>query len=405
MLGLIRLGLHMGLPFSAFGWIAVLHFSRDPLNPSRRWLENIQPELLCRLFLSGTSCPYLNQQGFALTMQFGKAVGTACTSFLITNIDDLFVLVTFFAEASTSQTLTSLKITLGQYVGFTVIIVISMIGFGVSLALPSEPIGFLGLLPLVLGIWKLLGLLFAKNDTNDGEAETSKIAGMKSVLKVSGITIMNGGDNIGTYIPLFSQTKGAEIAIYVVIYYILLGALCFVASLVMKQKRILRLAETYMQWLIPFLYVGLGVYIVAKSSCYPWSIEHIDHQFLGNPGRLIMAVTTTLLLLSCIGIMLWIKVRRKVPQVTVEDNISLAENPGPARAAEIDRPQSPTIQSTAKDDADIITAADDPSSTGIPHELDTRLDSDDKPSVVKQSLPISQLTISDSPKSQSTTPR
>jgi cadmium resistance protein CadD (predicted permease) len=77
-------------------------------------------------------------------MQFGKSIGTACSSFAITNIDDMFVLATFFAEASTSKATTPLKITIGQYIGFTVIIVISMIGFGVSLVLPSEPIGFLG---------------------------------------------------------------------------------------------------------------------------------------------------------------------------------------------------------------------------------------------------------------------
>ena len=84
-------------------------------------------------------------------MQFGKSVGIACSSFAITNIDDMFVLVTFFAEASTNTSLTPLKITLGQYIRFTVIVVLSMIGFGVSLVPPSEPIGFLGLLPIVLG--------------------------------------------------------------------------------------------------------------------------------------------------------------------------------------------------------------------------------------------------------------
>lgn len=45
----------------------------------------------------------------------------------------------------------------------------------------------------------------------------------RTLLKVSSITVMNGGDNIGTYIPLFSQAKGAEIAVSV-IYYILLDA-------------------------------------------------------------------------------------------------------------------------------------------------------------------------------------
>lgn len=243
-------------------------------------------------------------------MQFGKSIGTACSSFAITNIDDMFVLATFFAEASTSRVTTPLKITIGQYVGFTVIIVVSMIGFGVSLVLPSEPIGFLGLLPMLLGIWKLFDLIFPTQTEETEEEEKSRLSGAKSILKVSIITVMNGGDNIGTYIPLFSQAKGAEIAVYVVTYYILLGVWCLIAFLVMKQKHIVRLAQKYADIVVPFLYVGLGVYVVVKSSCYPWSIERIDISASALPGRTVMALVTTFVLLICIIGMLWLKLRK-----------------------------------------------------------------------------------------------
>ncbi|KAL7892570.1 cadmium resistance transporter domain-containing protein [Trichoderma sp. SZMC 28014] len=241
-------------------------------------------------------------------MQFGKSIGTACSSFAITNIDDMFVLATFFAEASLSKTITPIRITIGQYVGFTFIIIISMIGFGVSLVLPSEPIGFLGLLPILLGIWKLFDLLFPT------EEEESDSVGAKSILKVSIVTLMNGGDNIGTYIPLFSQAEKAEIAVYVVVYYILLGVWCLVAFLIMKQKHILHVVQRYANIAVPFLFVGLGVYIIAKSSCYPWAIEHIDASASAQIGKTIMAVVTTCLLLICIGAMFWFKVHKKKTQ-------------------------------------------------------------------------------------------
>ncbi|OJJ45031.1 hypothetical protein ASPZODRAFT_144343 [Penicilliopsis zonata CBS 506.65] len=259
-------------------------------------------------------------------MQFGKSIGTACSSFAITNIDDLFVLTTFFAEAATSPTLTPVKITVGQYVGFTVIVIISMIGFGASLVLPSEPIGFLGLLPILLGVWKLIDLLLPTGegeenagqlpDGQDGQDGGEKqqshfLSSLKSILKVSMITVMNGGDNIGTYIPLFAQAKGPEIAIYVVTYYILLGLWCLAAFLIMKQRHVLRLAQRYADRVVPFLYMGLGMYIIIKSSCYPWSIKRIDVSSSSHPGKAIMAVVTTVLLLICIAAMLWrAKVKR-----------------------------------------------------------------------------------------------
>lgn len=265
-------------------------------------------------------------------MDFGKALGTACATFAITNVDDIFVLVTFFAESSTSNTLTPLRITIGQYVGFTAIVIISMIGFGASFLFPTEPIGFLGLLPILLGIWWFLGVLLPSKEAppeslttaDDVPATTGTsttvglctVAGMKSIFTVVGITVINGADNISTYIPLFSQTRGAEMAVYLVTYYVLLGVWCLAAFLFMKQKHVLRVAQKYARIVVPFLYLGLGIFIIVESECYPWSIEHIDDRFFADPGITVMAVVTTFSLLPCIGAMLWIKLRKKRAQTT-----------------------------------------------------------------------------------------
>ncbi|CEI63668.1 hypothetical protein FVEN_g6793 [Fusarium venenatum] len=257
-------------------------------------------------------------------MEFGKTLGTACSTFAITNIDDIFILVTFFAESSSpSNTLTPLKITIGQYVGFTVIMVISMIGFGASLALPSEPIGFLGLLPGLLGIYKILELLISY----DEEDEAPNFSSTRNAIKVATITVINGGDNIGTYIPLFSQTEGAEIAVYVVTYYILLGVLCLIGYLVMKQKHLLRVAEKYAHLVIPFLYMGISIFIIVESECYPWSIERIDDSISSHPGKIILAVVTVSVILFCAGALTWHRLRKKSRQTSNIDEL----------------PQSPTI--------------------------------------------------------------
>lgn len=251
-------------------------------------------------------------------MQFGQAVGTAALSFAVTNIDDAFLLVTFYAEsAASNSSLTPLKITIGQFIGFTIIVIISLIGFAVSIVLPSEPIGFLGLFPIVLGCWKLLDLLLP---TPVQETENLQVEGFKSILKVSAITLLNGGDNIGTYISLFSQVDGGEIAIYVVVYYILLAIWCLVAFLIVKQKHILFIIEKYVGYLIPFLYMGLGIYIIVKSKAYPWSVEHIDGALNHHPGRAILATITVFILLVSISAMVWSKIlKRRESALAVPD--------------------------------------------------------------------------------------
>ncbi|KXJ93579.1 cadmium resistance transporter, partial [Microdochium bolleyi] len=218
-------------------------------------------------------------------VNFGQAIGTACLAFLATNVDDAFVLVTFFAETASdpNSALTPWKIVIGQYVGFTVIFAISMIGFVVSLVMPTEPIGFLGLLPIMLGVWKLFDLLLPvaqAGDDPDGELaalRSTKARGYRAILKVALITLMNGGDNIGTYIPLFSQVNPpAVIAVYAVVFYIMLGLWCLVGWLLIRQRHVAKLAEKYVAKLIPFLYMGLGTFIIVESKAYPWSIEKID---------------------------------------------------------------------------------------------------------------------------------
>ncbi|KAI0199991.1 hypothetical protein F4808DRAFT_198253 [Astrocystis sublimbata] len=282
-------------------------------------------------------------------MNFGQTVASAIITFAITNVDDAFVLATFFAESATSSSsrndhnaLTPLKITIGQYVGFTVIVAISLIGYGVSVVLPYQPIGFLGLLPIVLGFWKLLGLfLDTKGQDEETEEEVESVRRTKGYLraiaKVALITVVNGGENLGTYVPLFSQAEGAEIAIYLVVYYILLGVWCLVAFLIIRQKHVLAVVHRYADMVIPFLYMGIGVYIVVVSEAYPWAIDKVDDELRTNSGRAILAGVTSAFLLLAIGAMAWIKWRRRRKEtgdvLTAEDGDGAGVNDPTSAAA------------------------------------------------------------------------
>ncbi|EHK15188.1 uncharacterized protein TRIVIDRAFT_70099 [Trichoderma virens Gv29-8] len=277
-------------------------------------------------------------------MQFGATIGEACATFAITNIDDLFVLVTFNAEAATSKVMTPFRIAIGQFIGFTVIIAISMIGFGVSLVLPPEPIGFLGLLPILLGIWKFCHLFFPESEE---DTEISTAASLKGIFKVALITVMNGGDNIGTYIPLFAQVERAAIAVYIVVYYILLAVWCLAASLIMRQKHILALVQKYVDYVIPLLYTGLGIFIIVKSNCYPWTIQQIDKSTGSNPGEGTMAGVTTFILLASTCAMAWATVAKRKIQNTGDVDLPIRDG------------TNGTPQETATRDADVDVHRDE----------------------------------------------
>lgn len=201
-----------------------------------------------------------------------------------------------------------------------------MLGYGLALVLPSEPIGFLGLLPILLGVWKILELLVGggqgggDQDALDVDRVKASVAEYgRTVGKVALITLTNGGDNVATYTPLFSQAKGAEIAVYVVVYYVFLGLWLLLAFLVMKQRHVLGVARRFAKRVVPFLYLGLGIWIVVRSKCYPWAVERIDAGVEGRPGRVILGVVTAVVVAGWVGVVLWLEIRGRHERLVADD--------------------------------------------------------------------------------------
>jgi cadmium resistance protein CadD (predicted permease) len=78
------------------------------------------------------------------------AIGVA--AFAVTNIDDIFVNMMFFSSLSFSVR----QVVLGQYLGISLLIVISAAGSLISLVVPAYVIGLMGLLLISIGIRNLV---------------------------------------------------------------------------------------------------------------------------------------------------------------------------------------------------------------------------------------------------------
>ena len=84
----------------------------------------------------------------------GTAFSTGITAFVATNIDDIIILLLFFAQVDAN--FRRRHIVIGQYLGFTLLILASLPGFFGGLIVPREWIGLLGLLPIAIGIKQLM---------------------------------------------------------------------------------------------------------------------------------------------------------------------------------------------------------------------------------------------------------
>ena len=196
------------------------------------------------------------------------AIITGVTAFSATNIDDFVILLLFFAQVN--ATFNRRHIIICQYVGFSALILASLPGFFGGSLLPRNYIGLLGLIPITIG---LSGLLNQQEDTSmEVEAETElnrdAIASFLSpqTYSVAAITVANGGDNIGVYVPLFASRDLVTLVVILGIFLLLVGVWCYAAYKLTNQMAIASVLTRYGNTLVPFILIGLGAFIILESN-------------------------------------------------------------------------------------------------------------------------------------------
>ena len=204
---------------------------------------------------------------------------SAIGAFIVTNIDDIFVLMLLFSQAQAKasdgrkvnmHTKNNLiyprDIVIGQYLGFALLVLISLLGtFGVML-IPEQWVGLLGLIPIYLGI-----KLFIKGEDEDEGAILSSLSSgrfNKPFMSVAFITFANGGDNIGIYVPYFSTLNISELVITVIIFLLMVAIWCFLGYRLAAFRHVSEILEKYGRCIIPIVFVGLGIYIMLENETF-----------------------------------------------------------------------------------------------------------------------------------------
>ena len=172
------------------------------------------------------------------------------TTFAATNIDDAFLLTLFFARRIPAR-----RIVAGQYVGFAAIVGLSLIGVWGALALPHRWIHFLGVLPLAIGVKRLLQA--RRSDTKERDI------GTESVASIALLTLSNGADNISVYVPFFVIGR-AQLWLILTAYAALVAFRCFVGRWLGNHSLILRSVDRWGHWAVPLVFVGLGIYVLSS---------------------------------------------------------------------------------------------------------------------------------------------
>jgi cadmium resistance protein CadD (predicted permease) len=196
-------------------------------------------------------------------LDFPALVGIGIAAFVSTNIDDLFILMIFFATLR----LPSVQIILGQYIGMGSLMGISLVGSLITLIVPRNIIGLIGLFPIAIGIKELLEL-YNKGDKEEDEKLTKKLRRKKiqlPFLTVAAVTF-SGGEEIGVYTTLFATNNGVEAIITLISVTMVLTAFwCFLANYLVKHSLLADIFRSIGSRVLPYVLIGLGLYILAEA--------------------------------------------------------------------------------------------------------------------------------------------
>ena len=200
------------------------------------------------------------------------AIIAGVTSFAATNIDDIAILMLFFAQVNV--TFRPRHIVLGQYLGFTALIAASLPGFFGGLIVPKAIIGLLGLVPIAIGISHLVNKENDRDEvqavsgefSRESDSPVSKLANLfnAQTLNVAAVTAANGGDNIGIYLPLFASSDLPSLMVILAVFFVLVGVWSYAAYRLTRRIAIAKILTRYTQAIVPFILIGLGIFILIE---------------------------------------------------------------------------------------------------------------------------------------------
>jgi cadmium resistance protein CadD (predicted permease) len=192
-------------------------------------------------------------------------VGQAAGLFAVTNIDDIVVLALFFAQGAGHKN-AGRRIAVGQYLGFAAILAVAVAaGFGATF-LPEKAIPYLGLLPLGLGVKAAVQTWRHRGKSGDTGAE-ERGSGPR-VLEVAAVTFANGGDNIGVYVPVFATAGAGGMAVYAVVFLILVAVWITAGRFFATRPVIARLLSRWGHLLLPVVLIGIGLLILIEGGAF-----------------------------------------------------------------------------------------------------------------------------------------
>lgn len=192
----------------------------------------------------------------------------ALSAFIATNLDDIFILMSFFALTQDKA-----KLIFGQYLGFLILMAICLVCYQFKFVLPMNYLAVLGLFPIIIGIkylWNFradisaMGVLEKSFGPSRPQTET-RTGGSKIIWPVATTTVANGGDNLAVYIPLFLTMDNYELGITILTFIVMIGLWCVLAYKMLNNRIFGEKLKIYGHLIFPSILILIGFGIIFRN--------------------------------------------------------------------------------------------------------------------------------------------
>ncbi len=189
--------------------------------------------------------------------------GLAIGAFLATNLDNLLLLI-FLQGANPRH---RKAVVTGYLLAVGGLIALVIAGSRLGDELDPGIIGYLGLIPIALGLWLLRRSPAIQVATEGSRAEASAPHFEGSV--VLGTTVLllsNSGDSLALLLPLLADTYAGGRKVLLLTWLSCAGLWVFLGQLLTQRPSAARVLEQHGTKVVPWVMIGVGAYILLNTA-------------------------------------------------------------------------------------------------------------------------------------------
>lgn len=171
--------------------------------------------------------------------------------FTATNLDNLLVLVALSAGGARARAM------LGFLLAAATLLAVATLGIVLGDMLDPGWVGYLGVVPVVLGLYLFLQLLRSP-------APTAQMSAAAPVGVAGSFLVMlsNSGDNLALFLPLMADTRKSLLPIIILTYVGMAVAWTLLARWLVGHRLLAKSLERHGRWLLPSIMIAVGTVVL-----------------------------------------------------------------------------------------------------------------------------------------------